>query len=60
VPLIVDTPLPARILDPPDRSWRRYRRAFADQFLGGQGNSLGGIIVDAGTFDWSKDNNIRC
>src|SRR5213082_1301729 len=26
------------------------------KFLGGHGNSLGGIIVDAGTFDWSKDN----
>ena len=26
------------------------------KFLGGHGNSIGGIIVDAGTFDWSKDN----
>ncbi|MGG6496655.1 UNVERIFIED_CONTAM: PLP-dependent transferase, partial [Bacteroidetes bacterium 56_B9] len=23
--------------------------------LGGHGNSIGGIIVDAGTFDWSRD-----
>jgi O-acetylhomoserine (thiol)-lyase len=26
------------------------------KFLAGHGNSLGGIIVDAGTFDRSKDN----
>ena len=26
------------------------------KFLGGHGNSIGGIIVDAGTFDWSKEN----
>ena len=25
------------------------------KFLGGQGNSIGGIIVDGGDFDWSKD-----
>jgi len=25
------------------------------KFLGGHGNSMGGIIVDGGTFDWAKD-----
>jgi hypothetical protein len=28
------------------------------KFLGGHGNSIGGIIVDAGTFDWSKRQQI--
>ena len=27
----------------------------ATKFLGGHGNSLGGVIVDAGRFDWAKD-----
>jgi O-acetylhomoserine (thiol)-lyase len=27
------------------------------KFLGGHGNSMGGIIVDGGTFDWSKSGN---
>ena len=25
------------------------------KFLGGHGNSIGGLIVDGGTFDWSRD-----
>ena len=27
----------------------------ATKFLGGHGNSIGGLIVDGGTFDWSRD-----
>ncbi|MDE1159070.1 MAG: O-acetylhomoserine aminocarboxypropyltransferase [Neorhizobium sp.] len=27
------------------------------KFLGGHGNSVGGIIVDGGTFDWSRSGN---
>lgn len=27
------------------------------KFMGGHGNSIGGIIVDCGTFDWSKSGN---
>ncbi|MBY3067373.1 O-acetylhomoserine aminocarboxypropyltransferase [Rhizobium laguerreae] len=27
------------------------------KFLGGHGNSMGGLIVDGGTFDWSKSGN---
>jgi O-acetylhomoserine (thiol)-lyase len=26
------------------------------KFLGGHGNSIGGLIVDAGTFNWSREN----
>ncbi|WEX11612.1 O-acetylhomoserine aminocarboxypropyltransferase [Chelativorans sp. AA-79] len=27
------------------------------KFMGGHGNSIGGILVDCGTFDWSKSGN---
>jgi O-acetylhomoserine (thiol)-lyase len=27
------------------------------KFIGGHGNSMGGIVVDGGTFDWSKSGN---
>ena len=27
------------------------------KFIGGHGNSMGGVIVDGGTFDWSKSGN---
>jgi O-acetylhomoserine (thiol)-lyase len=25
------------------------------KFLGGHGNSIGGVIVDGGTFNWSRE-----
>lgn len=28
----------------------------ATKFIGGQGSTMGGIVVDAGTFDWSRGN----
>jgi O-acetylhomoserine (thiol)-lyase len=27
------------------------------KFIGGHGNSIGGVIIDGGTFDWSKSGN---
>ncbi len=30
------------------------------KFLGGHGNSMGGIVVDGGTFDWSKSGRYPC
>ena len=30
------------------------------KFLGGHGNSIGGMIVDGGTFNWSRRSAIRC
>ncbi len=31
----------------------------ATKFLGGHGNSLAGLIVEAGTFDWAKSGNYK-
>jgi O-acetylhomoserine (thiol)-lyase len=31
----------------------------ATKFLGGHGNSIGGVIVDAGKFDWSKSGRFK-
>jgi hypothetical protein len=33
----------------------RHRRALGDEVLGGHGTSIGGVIVDGGTFDFGKD-----
>ena len=56
VPLIVDNTLATPYLIKPIDHGADIIVHSLTKFLGGHGNSLGGIIVDAGTFDWSKDN----
>jgi len=53
VPLIVDNTLATPYLWQPIRDGADIVVHSATKFLGGHGNSIGGIIVDAGTFDWS-------
>lgn len=55
VPLIVDNTLATPYLIRPIEHGADIVVHSLTKFLGGHGNSLGGIIVDAGTFDWSKD-----
>ncbi|UYO47165.1 O-acetylhomoserine aminocarboxypropyltransferase [Rhodopseudomonas palustris] len=54
-PLIVDNTLATPYLIRPIDHGADVVVHSLTKFLGGHGNSLGGIIVDAGTFDWSKD-----
>src|SRR6267154_748197 len=56
VPLIVDNTLATPYLIRPIDHGADIVVHSLTKFLGGHGNSLGGIIVDAGTFDWSKGN----
>ena len=56
MPLIVDNTLASPYLIRPIDHGADIVVHSLTKFLGGHGNSLGGIIVDAGTFDWSKDN----
>jgi O-acetylhomoserine (thiol)-lyase len=54
VPLIVDNTLATPYLIRPIDHGADIVIHSLTKFLGGHGNSLGGILVDAGTFDWSK------
>src|SRR5262244_1215147 len=54
VPLIVDNTLATPYLIKPIDHGADIVVHSLTKFLGGHGNSLGGIIVDAGTFDWSS------
>lgn len=54
VPLIVDNTLASPYLLRPIDHGADIVLHSLTKFLGGHGNSIGGIIVDAGTFDWSK------
>jgi O-acetylhomoserine (thiol)-lyase len=54
IPLIVDNTLASPALCRPIAFGADIVVHSATKFLGGHGNSMGGVIVDAGTFDWLK------
>jgi O-acetylhomoserine (thiol)-lyase len=55
VPLIVDNTLATPYLINPIAHGADIVIHSATKFLGGHGNSIGGVIVDGGTFDWTAD-----
>lgn len=57
IPLIVDNTLASPYLLRPIEHGADIVLHSATKFLGGHGNSMGGVIVDAGKFDWSKSGN---
>ncbi len=54
VPLLVDNTLATPYLFRPKEHGADIVLYSLTKFMGGQGNSLGGILVDCGTFDWIK------
>ncbi len=57
VPLIVDNTLATPYLLRPIEHGADIVIHSATKFLGGHGNSIGGVIVDGGSFNWSKTKN---
>ena len=55
VPLIVDNTLATPYLCRPIEFGADIVVHSLTKFLGGHGNSIGGMIVDAGTFNWSRE-----
>lgn len=54
VPLIVDNTMATPILCRPIEHGADVVVHSLTKFLNGHGNSIGGVIVDAGSFDWAK------
>jgi len=54
VPLIVDNTLASPYLCRPKEHGADIVLHSMTKFIGGHGNSIAGIIVDSGTFDWAK------
>jgi O-acetylhomoserine (thiol)-lyase len=54
VPLIVDNTLATPYLCKPFDHGANIIVHSLTKFMGGHGNSMGGVIVDGGNFDWSK------
>lgn len=55
IPLIVDNTLATPYLVRPFEHGANIIVHSATKFLGGHGNSIGGLIVDGGNFDWLAD-----
>ena len=55
VPLIVDNTLATPYLCRPFDHGANLVVHSLTKFLGGHGNSMGGVLVDGGNFDWGKD-----
>src|SRR5579863_3355898 len=59
VPLIVDNTSASAALVRPIEWGADIVLNSATKFLGGHGTSIGGLIVDAGKFDWAKSGRFR-
>jgi O-acetylhomoserine (thiol)-lyase len=57
LPLIVDNTLATPYLIRPIEFGADIVVHSLTKFIGGHGNSMGGVIIDGGTFDWSKSGN---
>lgn len=56
VPLVIDNTFCTPYLFKPLEHGANIVVYSATKYLGGHGNALGGVIVDGGNFDWTKDN----
>ena len=54
VPLIIDNTMPTPYLVQPLKHGADIVVHSATKFIGGHGTSIGGVIVDGGTFDWTS------
>ncbi len=57
LPLIVDNTMATPYLMKPFEHGADVVLHSLTKFVGGHGNSMGGVIIDGGTFDWSKSGN---
>ncbi|MFD1887325.1 homocysteine synthase [Paenibacillus wenxiniae] len=55
IPLIVDNTFPSPYLLRPIEHGADIVVHSATKFIGGHGTSIGGIIIDGGTFDWTQN-----
>ncbi len=55
VPLVVDNTFGAATLSRPIKYGADIVVHSATKWIGGHGTAIGGVVVDAGTFDWTSD-----
>jgi O-acetylhomoserine (thiol)-lyase len=59
LPLVIDNTTPSPALVRPIEWGADIVVNSATKFLGGHGTSIGGVIVDAGKFDWAKSGRFK-
>src|SRR5580658_1264626 len=59
LPLVIDNTTPSPALVRPIEWGADIVVNSATKFLGGHGNSIGGVIVDAGKFDWADSGRFK-
>ena len=59
VPLVIDNTTPSPALCRPIEWGADIVINSATKFIGGHGNSIGGVIVDAGKFDWAASGRFK-
>jgi O-acetylhomoserine (thiol)-lyase len=59
VPLVIDNTTPSAALVRPIEWGADIVVNSATKFLGGHGTSIGGVIIDAGKFDWSASGRFK-
>src|SRR5579863_4436266 len=59
LPLVIDNTTPSAALVRPIEWGADIVVNSATKFLGGHGTSIGGVIVDAGKFDWAKSGRFK-
>lgn len=59
LPLVIDNTTPSAALVRPIEWGADIVLNSATKFLGGHGTSIGGVIVDAGKFDWAKSGRFK-
>ncbi|MBL8937636.1 MAG: aminotransferase class I/II-fold pyridoxal phosphate-dependent enzyme, partial [Archangium sp.] len=56
IPLVVDNTAATPVLLKPIQHGANIVIQSATKFIGGHGQAIGGVIIDAGTFDWANGN----
>jgi O-acetylhomoserine (thiol)-lyase len=59
VPLVVDSTFATPILCRPIEHGAHVVLHSATKWIGGHGTSIGGVVVDSGTFDWGRSERFR-
>ncbi|MEX2581970.1 MAG: O-acetylhomoserine aminocarboxypropyltransferase/cysteine synthase family protein [Gemmatimonadota bacterium] len=59
VPVVVDNTFGTPFLCRPIEHGADIVVHSATKWIGGQGNSIGGVVVDGGTFDWAKSERFK-
>lgn len=60
IPLVIDNTVPSPYLCNPFKFGADIVVHSLTKYMSGHGNSMGGVVVDSGNFDWNKSGKFAC